>query len=137
MHVYCTDYDGTKSKDEATSALDTTTEREIQVALQKLGQGRTTVEIAHRLSTIVNSDLILVMDKGRIVERGSHVELLERRGIYSELWAKQIRWVVLLAGSKSGITDSSCGSQFRAEGEAASESSGSSTKEGEVISPST
>ncbi|KAG0140515.1 hypothetical protein CROQUDRAFT_665076 [Cronartium quercuum f. sp. fusiforme G11] len=77
--------------DEATSALDTTTEREIQVALQKLGQGRTTVAIAHRLSTIVHSDLILVMDKGKIVESGNHSNLLERKGIYSELWAKQIR----------------------------------------------
>lgn len=77
--------------DEATSALDTTTEREIQLALQKLGKNRTTVAIAHRLSTIVNSDLILVMHKGKIAERGSHSELLKQKGIYSELWAKQIR----------------------------------------------
>ncbi|CAH7682830.1 hypothetical protein BY996DRAFT_8148639 [Phakopsora pachyrhizi] len=77
--------------DEATSALDTTTEREIQEALNKLGEGRTTVAIAHRLSTIVNSDLILVVDKGKIVERGNHSDLLASKGIYSDLWAKQIR----------------------------------------------
>ncbi|WAQ87594.1 hypothetical protein PtA15_8A498 [Puccinia triticina] len=77
--------------DEATSALDTTTEREIQEALQKLGQGRTTVAIAHRLSTIVNSDIILVIGKGRIVEKGTHSDLLALKGLYSDLWAKQIR----------------------------------------------
>ncbi|KAA1065974.1 hypothetical protein PGT21_017145 [Puccinia graminis f. sp. tritici] len=87
--------------DEATSALDTTTEREIQEALQKLGQGRTTVAIAHRLSTIVNSDIILVIGKGRIVEKGTHSDLLALKGLYSDLWAKQIRAEVEAGGSES------------------------------------
>ncbi|PLW37586.1 hypothetical protein PCASD_09054 [Puccinia coronata f. sp. avenae] len=87
--------------DEATSALDTTTEREIQEALQKLGQGRTTVAIAHRLSTIVNSDIILVIGKGRIVEKGTHSDLLALKGLYSDLWAKQIRAEVEAGGSGS------------------------------------
>ncbi|MBW0479944.1 hypothetical protein O181_019659 [Austropuccinia psidii MF-1] len=85
--------------DEATSALDTTTEREIQEALHKLGEGRTTIAIAHRLSTIVNSDLILVVDKGKIVERGNHGDLLALKGVYSDLWAKQIRAEVEAGGS--------------------------------------
>lgn len=87
--------------DEATSALDTTTEREIQEALQKLGQGRTTVAIAHRLSTIVNSDIILVIGQGRIVEKGTHSDLLALKGLYSDLWAKQIRAEVEAGGSGS------------------------------------
>lgn len=87
--------------DEATSALDTTTEREIQEALQKLGQGRTTVAIAHRLSTIVNSDIILVIGKGRILEKGTHNDLLALKGLYSDLWAKQIRAEVEAGGSGS------------------------------------
>ncbi|HCT04516.1 MAG TPA: lipid ABC transporter permease/ATP-binding protein, partial [Pseudomonas sp.] len=62
--------------DEATSALDTESERHIQAALDKVMQGRTTLVIAHRLSTIEKADLILVMDDGRIVERGTHGELL-------------------------------------------------------------
>ncbi len=75
--------------DEATSALDTFTEREIQDALDRVSRGRTTVVIAHRLSTVVNADEILVLDKGMIVERGTHDELLERRGIYSAMWNQQ------------------------------------------------
>ena len=75
--------------DEATSALDTFTEREIQDALDRVSRGRTTVVIAHRLSTVVNADEILVLDKGTIVERGTHDALLERRGIYSAMWNQQ------------------------------------------------
>ncbi len=75
--------------DEATSALDTFTEREIQDALDRVSRGRTTVVIAHRLSTVVNADEILVLDKGVIVERGTHDDLLERRGIYSAMWSQQ------------------------------------------------
>ncbi len=75
--------------DEATSALDTFTEREIQDALDRVSRGRTTVVIAHRLSTIVNADEILVLDKGVVVERGTHDGLLERRGIYSAMWNQQ------------------------------------------------
>ena len=75
--------------DEATSALDTFTEREIQGALDRVSHGRTTVVIAHRLSTVVNADEILVLDKGVIVERGTHEGLLGRRGIYSAMWSQQ------------------------------------------------
>jgi ATP-binding cassette, subfamily B, bacterial MsbA len=71
--------------DEATSALDTESERHIQAALDKVMKGRTTLVIAHRLSTIEKADLILVMDQGQIVERGTHAELLAQNGYYSRL----------------------------------------------------
>jgi ATP-binding cassette, subfamily B, heavy metal transporter len=75
--------------DEATSALDTHTEREIQGALKDVSRGRTTLVIAHRLSTVVDADEILVMQAGRIVERGTHAALLTQDGAYAALWAKQ------------------------------------------------
>ena len=75
--------------DEATSALDTFTEREIQAALERVSQGRTTLVIAHRLSTVVHADEILVLDKGLIAERGTHDELLAKGGIYFGLWSRQ------------------------------------------------
>jgi len=75
--------------DEATSALDTESERHIQGALEKVMEGRTTLVIAHRLSTIEAADLILVMDQGHIVERGSHEELIALNGYYARLHAKQ------------------------------------------------
>lgn len=75
--------------DEATSALDTKSERLIQNSLASLMQGRTTFAIAHRLSTILNADLILVMDKGQIVERGTHSELLGKDGLYAKLYNQQ------------------------------------------------
>ncbi|MDY0206940.1 MAG: lipid A export permease/ATP-binding protein MsbA [Pseudomonas sp.] len=77
--------------DEATSALDTESERHIQAALDHAVQGRTTIVIAHRLSTIEKADLILVMDQGRIVERGNHQELLAQNGYYSRLHATQFQ----------------------------------------------
>src|SRR3990167_1970062 len=73
--------------DEATSALDTESERHIQAALDRVMTGRTTLVIAHRLSTIEKADLILVMDQGRIVERGTHASLLEQNGFYARLHA--------------------------------------------------
>ncbi|MGE0724579.1 MAG: ABC transporter ATP-binding protein/permease [Alphaproteobacteria bacterium] len=75
--------------DEATSALDTNTEREIQAALDQVAAGRTTLVIAHRLSTVVDADQILVLDGGRIVERGRHGELVAAGGLYAALWARQ------------------------------------------------
>ncbi|MFO1089448.1 MAG: ABC transporter ATP-binding protein/permease [Hyphomicrobiales bacterium] len=75
--------------DEATSALDTMTEQEIQAALRQVSKDRTTLVIAHRLSTIVDADEIIVLEHGRIVERGSHKALLDKRGVYSRMWNRQ------------------------------------------------
>jgi ATP-binding cassette, subfamily B, bacterial len=75
--------------DEATSALDTVSERLIQTAIERAMRGRTTVAIAHRLSTILRADAILVYERGRIVERGTHAELLERGGAYARLYREQ------------------------------------------------
>ena len=75
--------------DEATSALDTESERQVQAALKMLMRGRTTLVIAHRLSTVVDTDLIYVIDAGRIVESGTHAELLARGGVYRRLYALQ------------------------------------------------
>jgi subfamily B ATP-binding cassette protein MsbA len=75
--------------DEATSALDTESERQVQDALRRLADGRTSIVIAHRLSTIVDADLIYVIDQGRVAETGSHDELLARQGLYARLWEMQ------------------------------------------------
>ena len=75
--------------DEATSALDSATEQAIQAELEQISKGRTTLVIAHRLSTVMDANQILVMDGGRIVERGTHRELLSRAGAYAEMWALQ------------------------------------------------
>ncbi|WP_233411354.1 ATP-binding cassette domain-containing protein [Paraburkholderia kururiensis] len=75
--------------DEATSALDTRSERAIQLELQRLAQGRTSITIAHRLSTVVDADTILVMEHGHIVEQGTHEALLAREGVYRKMWLLQ------------------------------------------------
>ena len=75
--------------DEATSALDSRTEAAIQETLQRVERGRTSIVIAHRLSTVVDADQIVVLDAGRIAERGTHAELLRRGGLYAEMWTRQ------------------------------------------------
>ena len=75
--------------DEATSALDTFTEKEIQDALDRVSRGRTTLVIAHRLSTVIGADEIIVLDQGRIVERGNHGSLLAHGGVYAAMWNRQ------------------------------------------------
>lgn len=75
--------------DEATSSVDTRTEKCIQKATEKLMKGRTNFVIAHRLSTIIDSDIILVMNEGDIIEKGSHKELLEKKGFYADLYNSQ------------------------------------------------
>jgi ATP-binding cassette subfamily B protein len=76
--------------DEATSALDTQTERSIQDSLAEMGEGRSVIAIAHRLSTIADADLILVLEEGRVVERGQHDQLLAQGGIYAAMWQRQV-----------------------------------------------
>ena len=75
--------------DEATSALDSQTEKDIQDALDGIAKDRTTLVIAHRLSTIVHADRILVLEKGVLVEQGTHAELIDSGGLYASLWNKQ------------------------------------------------
>ena len=75
--------------DEATSALDTLTEREIKDSLKSLAKERTTIIIAHRLSTVVDADKILVLDKGKIIEQGTHNQLIKKRGLYADMWSTQ------------------------------------------------
>jgi ATP-binding cassette subfamily B protein len=75
--------------DEATSALDSFTEQEIQESLRRVSKNRTTLVIAHRLSTVVDADEIIVLDAGRIAERGTHAGLLRKKGIYAAMWNRQ------------------------------------------------
>jgi ABC-type multidrug transport system fused ATPase/permease subunit len=74
--------------DEATSALDTTAEASVKSAIDRLRKGRTTLVVAHRLSTIVDADRILVIDAGRLIEQGTHQQLLDRAGLYARLYAQ-------------------------------------------------
>ena len=76
--------------DEATSALDSDIEAAIKETFSYLMEGKTVIAIAHRLSTIVNMDRILVMNNGRIIEDGSHTDLLANNGLYAKLWAQQL-----------------------------------------------
>jgi len=89
--------------DEATSSLDTTSERLVQSALEPLMRGRTTIAIAHRLSTILSADVIFVVERGRIVERGSHEELLARGGLYAQLYEQQFRSGLVEAVDEDGV----------------------------------
>jgi len=75
--------------DEATSALDTESERKVQIAINNLSENKTTITIAHRLSTVKNCDLIYVIEKGQVVEKGSHLELIEKNGLYKKLCDQQ------------------------------------------------
>ena len=75
--------------DEATSAVDNETEAAIQRSLERIAVGRTTIVIAHRLSTVRNADILFVLDDGRLVEQGTHEQLVERGGIYASLWRVQ------------------------------------------------
>ena len=105
--------------DEATSALDTVSERLIQAALERLEKGRTTIAIAHRLSTILRADQILVYEGGRIVERGSHAQLLARGGLYARLYHEQFA-VGDAERPAAGLSSARAGAPIAAPVEAAS-----------------
>lgn len=100
--------------DEATSALDTATEKEIQAELAEVSRGHTTLIVAHRLSTVVDADEILVLDGGRIVERGDHAALLRAGGVYAEMWRRQ-QESVLMAERLAALADEGAAPRAAAE----------------------
>ena len=89
--------------DDSTSSVDTETEAEIRGALEHLMEGRTTFIIAHRIQSVMNADLILVLDKGRIVQRGTHEELVAQEGIYRRIYDMQARIEVELEQEMAGV----------------------------------
>jgi ATP-binding cassette subfamily B protein len=89
--------------DEATSSLDTNSERLVQAALEPLMEGRTTIAIAHRLSTILKADVIFVIDRGKVAERGSHDELLAKGGLYAQLYQQQFKGGLIQAECEDGV----------------------------------
>ena len=93
--------------DEATSALDTTSERQVQAALEPLMKGRTTIAVAHRLSTILSADVIFGVDHGKIVEQGTHDELLRLGGLYAKLYEQQFEGGRIESRCEDGVVLSS------------------------------
>jgi ATP-binding cassette subfamily B protein len=89
--------------DEATSSLDSATEAEVQGALEEAARGRTTLVVAHRLSTIAGADQIVVLDAGRVVERGTHAALIARDGLYASLWKRQAEEPETVAAEQIGV----------------------------------
>ena len=105
--------------DEATSALDSITEAEVQEAISRAKQGRTVLVIAHRLSTVRDADEILVLEAGRVVERGAHDALIEAKGRYFALWSQQVLLSSGAGGSGSGSGGSGSATNAAAEAPAA------------------
>ena len=97
--------------DEATSALDSRTEKEIQQALNDLSKNQTTLMIAHRLSTIVNADEIIVLAEGEVTERGTHNDLMRKRGLYYAMWQRQSSGFAAAAPAIDGPLSNAAASQ--------------------------
>lgn len=102
--------------DEATSALDSHTEKEIQAALGQVSANRTTLVIAHRLSTVVDADEIIVLDQGRITERGTHAKLLAEGGQYAAMWARQQEAAHLIETLAQDLGEAGAGAELASEG---------------------